>query len=228
MDYSAQILKKLMYRPQLKFSQMQIDGMTSKHFTYYLKKLKNEKFIEKRSEFYYLTDRGKEFVGRLDEITLSIEKQPKVTVALTVLKEENNKRYILLNKRKKHPYYGKVGGFTGKVRFGESYEDCARRELIEETGLTGDFEFRGIIRKIAHKENEEPKVIVQDQLMVLFLITNPMGELIESCEENDNFWDEYIHIKQRTDVYNTFFLVLDSALEEEKVLEEIFEEAKGY
>lgn len=48
MDYSNQILKKLMYNPRLKFSEMQINDMTSKHFTYYLKKLKEDVMIEKK------------------------------------------------------------------------------------------------------------------------------------------------------------------------------------
>lgn len=177
---------------------------------------------------YYLTNKGKDFVGRLDEQTLSIEKQPKCSVALIVMKEKDNKRFILLNKRKKQPFYGKVGGFTGKLRFGESYEEGARRELLEETGLTGDFKFKGIIRKIAHKKDENLKTIVQDQLMILFLITNPIGTLVENCKESENFWDEYTHIKTRKDVYNTFFYVLDSALGKSPVLKEIFEEAKGY
>lgn len=60
-----------------------------------------------------------------------VAKKPKL-LTLTII-TSNSK--ILLGMKKKGFGEGKWNGFGGKVEAGESFEECARREVLEETGL---------------------------------------------------------------------------------------------
>jgi len=54
---------------------------------------------------------------------------------------------ILLGMKKRGFGAGRWNGFGGKVGFGESVEDAARRELLEECGLEAEvLERRGVLR----------------------------------------------------------------------------------
>jgi ADP-ribose pyrophosphatase YjhB (NUDIX family)/predicted transcriptional regulator len=231
MDYQGQILKKLMYNPKLRFSDMQIPDMTSKHFVYYLKKLVEDKLISKEGRYYYLTDKGKEYVGRLDEKDMQFEMQPKISMAIIVEREgDDGEKEYLLSRRLKQPYYGKVGGFTGKLRFGETFEHAARRELLEETGLTGKFHLRHIKRKFAYQKEKDSndRKIVQDQIMIFFLVTEPEGELITEHEELESFWVKYPDVAKHKDLYNTFIDFFEETRTSEMKNFEIDVEAEGY
>ena len=56
--------------------------------------------------------------------------RPKIGLAIFVLDSTNNK--ILIGKRMKEKLFGLPGG---KLEYGESFEECANRELLEETNL---------------------------------------------------------------------------------------------
>ena len=56
--------------------------------------------------------------------------RPNVGLAIFVLDFTNNK--ILIGKRMKEKLFGLPGG---KLEYGESFEECASRELLEETNL---------------------------------------------------------------------------------------------
>ncbi len=56
--------------------------------------------------------------------------RPKIGLAIFVLDSTNNK--ILIGKRMKEKLFGLPGG---KLEYGESFEECAYRELLEETNL---------------------------------------------------------------------------------------------
>ncbi len=59
-------------------------------------------------------------------------KRPKVGVGVIIIKDEK----ILLGKRKNSHGEGSWSFPGGHLEFNESWEDCALRETIEETGIT--------------------------------------------------------------------------------------------
>lgn len=78
--------------------------------------------------------------GLSEEEFLSLYKtknyeKPSVTADIICIKTEKDKHYILLIKRKNHPYIEKwalPGGFSNK---NEAVEETAKREFFEETSL---------------------------------------------------------------------------------------------
>ncbi len=231
--HQLEILKKLMYNPKLNFSNLQIDNLTSKHFNYHLKVLVENELVQKCEGGYQLTLKGKQFVAKVDEADMNIEQQPKVNVGVLIERiNKKGEKEFLVSKRLKHPYYGKVGGLTGKIRFGEQAEDTARREVFEETGMTGDFQLAGISRKMAYqvetKENISKRVFIQDQVMFLFRVTNPVGKLKEKIADQENFWQSYDQILKRDDLFDTFLEYLKFSYTNKMESIEKVVEAQGF
>ncbi len=72
-------------------------------------------------------------------------------------------------------------GIGGKFEFGETPYDCARREILEETGLTPDSLFyRGIITFVSDRYGTE--------YMHLFTCNSFSGILKEDCNEGELVW----------------------------------------
>ena len=97
---------------------------------------------------------------------------------------ERDGRYLMMlrNKKQNDPNEGKWIGVGGKLEEGESPEECARREILEETGLNatelmhfGDVYFRSDVWG--------------EEIMRLFLVTGFEGELAD-CAEGELHWIE--------------------------------------
>jgi len=80
---------------------------------------------------------------------------------------------------------GKWPGWSfpgGKVDPGENFNDCAIREIKEETGLTiSDLEYHGVVHW-CNLENDNRYIVF------LYKTQNYTGELIPEFEKGQNFW----------------------------------------
>lgn len=229
-DYQKELLLKLSKASSLRFNDLLIDGLESEHMNYHLKKLLELKFVEKDENKYFLTDAGKHFVNSLDDVTSIVEKQPKVSVIIIGVRknEESGEIQFLLSRRREQPYLGKVGRIGGKVRFGEQLEAAARRELLEETGLTAEkMTLERIYRKMRKRPSGE---FVQDVIFHIFLATGFSGELITETPYQDNFWASNRELKENPDRYDLYDdLVLEERLEPVNLtIEERVNIADGY
>lgn len=95
---------------------------------------------------------------------------------------ERDGKYLMLHrvKKKNDPNHDKWLGLGGKFEAAESPEDCMRREVLEETGLTvTDFQYRGIVTFVNGADSCE--------YMHLFLCTDWSGTPTE-CDEGELAW----------------------------------------
>lgn len=95
---------------------------------------------------------------------------------------EKDGKYLMLHRVKKENdlNHDKWVGIGGKFEDKESPEQCNRREVLEETGLTlNSSEYRGIVTFVSDKWETE--------YMHIFTSNDFSGEIIE-CDEGDLVW----------------------------------------
>jgi len=202
--YQKAILDRMSMVESIRFNDLIIEELESEHMNYHLKKLINVGFVAKFNNTYSLTDSGKHYINLLDDETKIIEKQPKVSVLLYGVRKNKQSGEIefLLNRRLEQPYLGKVGRIGGKVKFGESYADAARRELYEETGLhVHNLTLEKIYRKMRKRENGE---FIQDVIFYIFFATDFEGELITRKQSQENFWASKKEILENPHTYDLY------------------------
>lgn len=189
----VEILHVLLFKPHAGFAELQkASGLTSDHFNFHIKQLLDQEFVIKNDEGKYtLTIKGKEFSNRFDTDAREVERQPKVAVCLIIHDAEGR---TLMQQRLKQPYFGWWGRPTGKIRWGETILEAAARELMEETGLEADLQFRGVYHKMDF--NQETNELLEDKIFFNISATNPRGELTEDFEGGRNQWMTDAEISQ--------------------------------
>ena len=98
---------------------------------------------------------------------------------------EKDGKYLMLHRTKKENDENKDKwiGIGGKLEEGESPEECLKREVLEETGLTlTNFSYRGIVTFVSEKWGTE--------YMHLFTSRGFEGKIKENCNEGDLVWIE--------------------------------------
>ncbi len=181
------ILRHLLFSPSAGFAELQKDtDLTSDHFNFHIKKLLERGYVTKHGDQYTLTPRGKEYANRLDTDENEIERQPKVSVVLVVERQRNGQREFLCQQRLKQPYYGFWGRLGGKVRWGESFEEAATRELLEETNLDASFTYKMMFRKRDYRKSTG--ALLEDKVFVIMYTNDVSGELMVDFEGGHNEW----------------------------------------
>jgi 8-oxo-dGTP pyrophosphatase MutT (NUDIX family) len=181
-----QILKKALFVPQAKFSELNPEGIESNLFNFHLNELIDANLIQKVDALYSLTNKGKEAANMIDTDKNKVVKQAKISAWIAVSRKISDNTEYLIFTRLKHPFYGCKGFISGKVSYGEQTIETAKRELQEETGLIGDPQLIRITHFIVI--NEENSEIVEDKFMFMYHFSNPTGELKGVGEEGKYEW----------------------------------------
>lgn len=195
------ILKELLFNPNSRFSDLNIQGLSNDHFSYHIKTLIKDGYVKKENSRYTLTTKGKEFANRMDTDVTEIEKQPKVAVMIVATKNINGEKHLLIQERTKEPYFGYHGFITGKIRFGEKVLETARRELKEESGLDcNDIHIKRLVHD--HIVLEESGELVEDKMFYIILIKDPKGEIINTPNGKNEWLTEKEFYTLKKKYYN--------------------------
>jgi ADP-ribose pyrophosphatase YjhB (NUDIX family) len=180
------ILCELLFVNEAGFAELNKKKLSSDQFSFHLRQLTDWKLIEKtESGKYRLTISGKEYANRFDTEKSEIEKQAKIGVLIVGQKEEKGVKKYLVQQRLKQPYFGYWGFATGKVRWGETVEEAAKRELKEEMGLEGKVELKAIKHKMDYNQDQK---MLEDKYFLVVKVTNSKGNLTEEFEGGKNKW----------------------------------------
>jgi 8-oxo-dGTP pyrophosphatase MutT (NUDIX family) len=201
--FQMSMIKKLKFHPRCRFRDLHIDGLATDLQTFHIKQLIRQKLVVKDSSgVYLLTTKGKGYANRMDDEIKRIEQQGSSSVLVRVTRMEGGRQLFLVYKRHKEPFFGCVGFHTGKIKQGELAYEAAARELLEETGLTAELYFDGIIHYIDYSAEGE---FIRDQFFYCFGGYNSLGKLKTSIEDGEeNFWAEVKDLKKEK-VYPGFW-----------------------
>ena len=111
----------------------------------------------------------------------------------TICYIDNGKEFLLLHRNKKHNdvHAGKWIGVGGKLEKGETPQECAVREILEETGLRVN---KPILKGIITFPDFTPD---NDWYTYVFKATEFEGELID-CDEGTLEWVPYEEILSKS------------------------------
>jgi 8-oxo-dGTP pyrophosphatase MutT (NUDIX family) len=206
-EFQISILRELLFKPGAKFSELNKVDITNDHFTFHINHLIKEGLIIKKDGKYFLTDTGKEFANRMDTDSLKLERQGKIAIALHAVRTRNGKTEYLVHHRLKEPFYGWYGSHSGKIRWGENPFQCAKREFLEETGLSGDFTLKGIVHyHHFHKDGR----LLEDKYFWIYRIDNTKGDFKERVPEGENIWMTEKEYRKLKNVFATVNEVIES------------------
>ncbi|HAC56519.1 TPA: hypothetical protein DCF80_03375 [Candidatus Saccharibacteria bacterium] len=220
-DAQTKILRELLFIPETNFAELQrVSGLESDHAKFHIKRLVELGYIDKKGSLYRLSVKGKEYANKLDTDAGVIERQPKIAVMLIVERERDGQKEYLLQERLKHPFYGFWGAPTGKVRWGESISETATRELEEETGLTGAFDFRGIFHeRVMHLDTGE---YVEDKIFNLMFCNQTSGTLKDTFDGGRNVWRTLESMASEQKKYKSFDVEMEAGIKGSAFLEDIY------
>ncbi|MDP2930780.1 MAG: NUDIX domain-containing protein [bacterium] len=222
----ARILRTMLFKEGARFADLNVLKLPTDHFNFHLKQLLSLRLVEKSPDNKYcLTAKGKEFANRLDTDKIVLEKQAKIGALICCVKQEGKIKKYLVQQRLKQPYYGFYGFFTGKIRWGETIEQTASRELKEETGLTGKISLAGIKHKMDYPTKGK---ILEDKFFFVFRVKNTEGKLLEKFEGGKNLWLTKKEIFELPDLFDGVGETINIINQKKLIFTENKYKVKGY
>jgi ADP-ribose pyrophosphatase YjhB (NUDIX family) len=206
-DAQKKILVKLIHNNGIKYNDLWAKEGESNKFNYHLKSLIEGDFVKKKDDLYFLTNKGLTYVSAIDGKTAKNKNRP-VTCVFVLGYNEKTKE-ILVNIRKKVPFYDYAGIPGGKIEMGSSPINSAREEFFEETGLKADFKLSAISNYNTYNDDE----LMHHVIAFTYLATNTSGELIKSNREGENKWmtlEEFKKQKRYPELETFFEKILEN------------------
>lgn len=187
-DIKKEILTILLKSEKLRYGDIHPEGVDNDLFNYHLQHLVKQGLVDKKAKEYSLTSMGKYYISEQKPISPSGKEVDrfKLNVLTIVLRSQGNDLEVLMQMRKRHPFYGSKSVMGGTIQKGELVIEAAKRKLLVETGLEADFKLCGLLRQI--NLDTQGILITEDILFHVCCTDLFSGELIEKTEYGENFW----------------------------------------
>lgn len=182
------ILTQLLKSEKLRYGDIKSSEMDNDLFNYHLQSLVKKGLVEKVEKEYSLSSLGRYEVAEQNPLDLkghSVDRF-KINVLTLVLRKENGVKQILLQRRKKHPFYNTVAVMGGVINKGELLTEAASARLQMKTGLTGQFTLCGMWRNI--NLDKSGVMVLEDILFHICCTDQYEGELLSTTDHGENFW----------------------------------------
>jgi ADP-ribose pyrophosphatase YjhB (NUDIX family) len=178
------IVLKLIHKPSATFTELLGDERDSNKFAYHLGKLDALGLILKKDGKYTLSDEGKKLSSFIEGDTGKKAAFPTFNHVLIV----KNGSKVLVQRRLKEPFYGYWGFISGKINYGLNVEECALRDIEEETGLVASH--AQLIGMNQTKTYEDGKLL-HHHIMFYVRLSDLTGTLRSKTHKGENAWVEF-------------------------------------
>jgi ADP-ribose pyrophosphatase YjhB (NUDIX family) len=219
-EIQQMILRRLRTLPAdagLHFAEINVDSIPSDQFSYHLRQLQRNNLVVKRADgTYSLSAQGKSKAPLIAPHDMRLVSQGYVATRTVLVKQEAGQIYYLLQKRSVSPQQGALTTPGGKMMGGMAVEDAARHYMARQTNLTCTVQLKGMVHFMDEYQNE----MVQDRYFLVFLATDPEGELLEEGPRGENLWLTYDQIKDAPTALPGLLTIIDMACGETLRFEE--------
>ena len=176
------IVTRLKSSEDLTFTEMKPLDIENKLFTYHLKIVIREGFVEKtQNGRYKLTSAGEKLWKRMSESTDKVATRAH-SVLFLIIRSEN--KGWLLYKRKTHPLIGKEAFMHATPLAGRSIKESASAETVTRTNLLCSFEVAGS----GFFQTYEADELSSYTNFTLLYCERPTGILSQNDEHAEYFW----------------------------------------
>lgn len=216
-DVKHKIFELFASSKRLRFSEIEkLVGMKSNTLAYHLDGLVKEGMLEKDGDDYLLSAHGEKLLPFFAHITQKITGGCLPVVLAAIVKDNQ----ILLLKRKKRPYQGYWGMPGGKLHLEESIEECALREVKEETGLDCTFSHIATIAHERVKENE----LYKHAFLLFFVVLKSKTVQIKESEAGKLEWFPLKTLQPERIIPSDYHMIKDHLKEKAHITNVIMEE----
>jgi len=176
------IIQNLIHNPSLSFTELWDKEIDSNKFAYHLAALESKNIVKKDGNGRYtLSEEGKKHSVFIEGDTGEKAIVPVFANALIV----QTKDKILVQRRMKEPFFGYWALISGKINQGFNIEECAVRDLAEETGLNaGSSKFIGINQIKTYEKGK----LLYHHIIFLVSLSDVSGNLKERTHKAENVW----------------------------------------
>lgn len=185
------VLRDLLFTDSKSFSELNDLHLGSEQFSYHLKQLIDQKLVSKDIEGRYsLTNEGKAYAQNIDINSNTLEERPKLSVLNVITREVTTStgeksNEILVIERLKAPLKNKLCFIAGKVKYGDSTIDTAKREAMEEAGIRLlNPEYKCLVRQFIY--NTEYKLLSDTAFCVIY--STEIQGVVKETEEAKPLW----------------------------------------
>ena len=216
-DVRHKIFELFVKSKRMRFSEIEKAlGIKSNTLAYHLDGMVKEGMLEKDGDDYQLSVHGEKLLPFFAHITQKITGGCLPVVLAAIIKDNQ----ILLLKRKKRPYQGYWGMPGGKLHLEESIEECALREVKEETGLDCSFSH---IAAIVHERVKE-KEIFKHAFVLFFVVVKAKTAQIKESEEGRLEWFPLKSLQLGRIIPSDYHMIKDHLKEKANITNVIMEE----
>jgi ADP-ribose pyrophosphatase YjhB (NUDIX family) len=179
-----QIIQTFLYNKKQKFSDIekQVKARSNK-ISYHLKNLIKKKILEKKGDFYQLTEISEILIPFISEKTSVL---PVVLIAL------QNKNKIFLHKREKRPFKDKMSLPGGRLILGETILEATKRIMKEKFNLNAKFKK---INSISLEQVKRKNKILHSFLLILVTAETKDKIIYLNPDKNKTISSDYNLIK---------------------------------
>ncbi len=177
------IMNVLTYSDVARFRDLRPLKIDTNLFSYHLKLLQKEGFVDKVEKGYTLSQKGLSYVDRVSTEKQTIRIQPKI---ITMLLIQDSEGRVLLQKRSKQPYIDSWTLPYGKVHIDDAtLEAAARREAKEKLNYEAQLIHVGdcYIRVTANESREDSsRTLLSTTLVHIFRFNSDDIELTDELQ----------------------------------------------